>query len=127
MSTVDVHIDSEMTDMIVFVFHAYWNFADFRSAMLESRQLMPIDKVRAFIIDMREPESSTLPPNAISGVRAAFKDINDTKMTYLVGATGFVKNMVQVFETIMPRFRSMFRNVRTMEEARLLAAELAVH
>lgn len=117
-SQIDVYISDKLKDVLVYKFHQNWDFASFKQAMIDGDNLIPNDKVRAYIADLSELHGLIAPwltfnqlDNSVAGADRI------PVFTAIIRAPYIVHMVVELVVRITGKFRGLFNFVNNLEEA----------
>lgn len=99
---ITVEWDNEQHTILRWVFQSRWSWDDYSTAQQESNEILAeIDHPVDVIGDLRN--TSSLPSNALTAYRGFVAETApNVDLIVLVGASRFVKAMVNVFVKVMP-------------------------
>lgn len=120
--TIKVQWDNEEHTLLRWEFMGVWDWDDFLAAQKESNDLInSVPHTVDIISDVSK--SQHLPPGAIGRFRTYRRDDpENTGRVVLVGASIYIKTIVEIFRGMFPNTGGNFSFANSLDEARSLLA-----
>jgi hypothetical protein len=116
--SINVQWDNEQHTLLRWDFIGVWNWDDFLAAQKESNDLITSVPHKVDIIS-NVSQSHHLPPGAIGRFRMYRRDDpENTGRVVVVGASIYIKTMVDIFRGMFPNTGGNFTFANSLDEAR---------